>query len=92
VITTLFRALSLVGMVTACGYPAPEPAGGSGGYSLAQARADCVRCHQNAPFLATKEGFCAAPVQALIQNGAMPKGAPYDQSTKAASAKFCSAK
>lgn len=89
--TALFRALVLFSLTAACGAPQPSPAGGgrAGGYSLATARADCIRCHQNAPFLQTKEAFCAPAVQGTITSGAMPKGSPYDQSTKAAAAKFC---
>lgn len=90
--TVLFRSLCLLSLATACGAPQPVPSASAGGsYSLATARADCIRCHQNAPYLQTKEAFCAPNVQAMISSGAMPKGAPYDQSTKAAAAKFCSA-
>lgn len=86
--------LCFLAFVPACGYPAPPQQAGAGAqsYSLASARADCIRCHQNAPFLQTKEAFCAPGVAALIESGAMPQGAPYDQSKKAAAKAFCASK
>lgn len=81
--------LCFLAFIPACGYPAPQQQSAAGTYSLASARADCIRCHQNAPFLQTKEAFCAPGVAALIESGAMPQGAPYDQSKKEAAKAFC---